>query len=115
MNQLQATGQIYGKTVTLKRVSKAAARKAFCNGEEIYLQSSNMYPFGIWQSVCPVKLDRGQLQVDKDHYQFCVDGGYQLPSTIPTEASQFDYIALNYSWYNCDNERGRYIHFYTAI
>jgi len=115
MNQLTATGQIYGNRVTIKRISKAAARKAFVNGSEIYLQSSNMYPFGMWQSVCPIQLDKIQLDADKKHYKWCVSGGYQLPATIPTEASQFDYIALNYSWYNCDSERGRYIHFYIAI
>jgi hypothetical protein len=115
MNQLTATGQLYGKTVTIKRITKAAARKAFSNGIEVYLQSSNMRPFGVWQSICPIKLDRDQLQADKNHYEWCKNGGYQLPSTIPTEESQFDYMALNYSWYNCDSERGNYVHFYIAI
>lgn len=115
MNQLQITGQLYGKRVTLKRVTKAAAKKHFANGVEVYLQSSNFHPFGIWQSAYPIQLDKDQLQADKNHYEWCKSGGYKLPATIPTEKSQFDYMALNYSWYNCSSEQGRYIHFYIAI
>ena len=141
MNQLQATGQIFGKTVTLKRVSKAAAKKAFCNGVEIYLQSSNMYPFGVWQSVCPIKLDKDQLASDIQVNEYSINlytnsfneftakneswsenlrSDYlkkieEYKAKVINEGTQFDYMALNYSWYNCDSERGLYVSFYIAI
>ena len=115
MRQLQATSQLYGKTVTLKRVSKAAAKKAFCNGVEIYLQSSNMYPFGVWQNVCPIKLDGEQLEADKNHYAWCINGGYELPVTTPTEENQFEYTVCDFKSYNCDGERGKYVSFFIAI
>ena len=89
MNQLTATGKLYGNTVTLKRVSKSAAKKAYNEGNEIYFQSSNIYPFGMWQSVCPVLLERAQ--------------------------TTFEAICNEFSYYNCDSERGRYVHFYIAI
>ncbi len=92
MNQLTATGQLYGKTVTIKRISKAAARELFANGVEIYLQSSNFYPFGVWQSVHPIQKNE------------MFENGYNFNSLI----NEFQY-------YNCCSERGRYIHFYTAI
>jgi len=141
MLQLHATGQLYGKTVTLKKVSKAAARKAFCNGVEIYLQSSNMYPFGVWQSVCPIQLDEDQLISDIESNNWAIQfytnsAKEQAAKNEPwmnnfvaeTEAqakkhaqkviskeTQFEDLVWNYASYNCDNERGRYVHFYLLV
>ncbi len=89
MKQIQATGNLYGETITIKQVSKAAARKQFEAGNEVYLQSSNMRPFGVWQSICPIKKD--------NPYSW---------------SANFESITNEYSYYNCDNERGKYVHFY---
>jgi hypothetical protein len=92
MNQLTATGQLYGKTVTIKRISKAAAKKLFANGVEIYLQSSNFYPFGVWQSVCPIQ-----------------------KNDLAEKGYSFESATNSFQYYNCSSEQGRYVHFYTAI
>jgi len=141
MRNLQATGNLYGKTVTVKQISKAAAKKLFADGKEVYFQSSNMHPFGIWQSLCPVKLDAEQLQADIKQNQFCVNlyteqvikfktsnedwsnnliADYEAKVKLHNEKvinafTQFDSICNNYSYYNCDSERGKYINFYSVI
>ena len=86
MRNIQATGNIYGQTITINQVSKAKAKKLFAAGKDIYLQSSNMYPFGVWQSVCPINI-----------------AGFD---------SSFEEHVNNYTYYNCDNERGKYVTFY---
>ena len=115
MRNIQQSGNLYGKWVTLKQISKRTARKLYASGEEIYLQSCNMMPFGIWQSVCPITPDQAHIdECDQPHYDFCLANNYPLP-TKPSLEEQFNYHALNFSWYNCDNERGRYVSFYQKI
>jgi hypothetical protein len=142
MKNIQATGNLYGKTVTVKQISKAAAKKLFAQGNEVYLQSSNMYPFGVWQSLCPVKLDSEQLQADIKHNEFCITlyseqvqqcnnvndeewrkdmlADYQQKvdshkAKVINEGTQFESTVNNYSYYNCDRERGKYVNFYTVL
>lgn len=141
MLNIQATGQLYGKTITLQQISKGEAKKLFKAGIEVYLQSSNMFPFGLWQSVCPIKLDTEQLNADIKHNEFSInlysaqvekftksnedwsnnmipdyqEKVNQYKSKIIDTNSQFNSVVNNYSYYNCDNERGKYIHFYKAI
>jgi hypothetical protein len=138
MRNIQATGNLYGQTVTINQVSKAKAKKLFAAGKEIYLQSSNMYPFNMWQSVCPIKLDNEQLQADIRSNQFSIDlyseqvekftksnedwsnpliADYakkvsEHKAKVIDANSQFEYNVINYSYYNCDNERGKYVTFY---
>ena len=50
MKNIQSTGKLYGKVITLRQISKAKAAKLFADGKEVYLQSCNMLPFGAWQS-----------------------------------------------------------------
>ena len=88
MLNIQATGNLYGQIITVKQISKPAARKLFNAGIDIYLQTSNFYPFGFWQNLM-------------------VAGN--------GENNTFDYLCNSFRWYNCDSERGRYIHFYTKI
>jgi hypothetical protein len=90
MKNIQATGKVYGETITVKQIQKRTAKKLYEAGETIYLQTSNFYPFGIWQSLMNVC---SRDEVDPD----------------------FEYLCNSFRWYNCDNERGRYIHFYKRI
>ena len=115
MKNIQATGNVNGKRTTIKQISKAEAVKLFAQGIEIYLQSSNMRPFGVWQSVCPIKLDTENLESEKKHYEWCKNGGYELPVHPATEAGQFTSIINDYRYYNCDNQRGKYIHYYKTV
>jgi hypothetical protein len=48
MRNLQFTGQLYGRTVTLQQISKPAARKLYDAGEEIMLCPSNFRPLNRW-------------------------------------------------------------------
>ena len=111
MKNIVATGNLYGKTATVKQISKHEAKKLFSEGIEIYLQSCNIMPFGIWQSLCPIKFDQDRkdssLELDRK-----LNAQNLPPSVIEDEIGQFQYLVNSYRWYNCDNERGRYVHFY---
>ena len=96
MLNIQATGKHYNETITIKQISKIAAKKLFDAGIEIFLQSSNYYPFGVWQSICPIKIETDKLSYHFSH-------------------NQFDVVTNEYRYYNCDSERGKYIHFYQKI
>lgn len=76
----------------VKQISKRTARKLWDDGREIYFQSSNMRFDNVWQSPMPAS---------KDGNSFV---GYS-----------FDLICCNYKSYNCDNERGKYIHFFIKV
>jgi len=140
MLNIQSTGSHYGEVITVKQISKAAAKKLFAAGETVYLQSSNMHPFGVWQQLYPIQLDKERLQADINHNNFCIDlytkglndaknNGYSSPEFIADYEKkvethknkvvdaglQFNTIANEYSYYNCDGERGKYIHFYKRI
>ena len=138
MKNLQSTGNLFGQNITIKQISKAMAKKLFAQGIEIYIQSSNMYPFNMWQSVCPIKLDIEQLNADismnewtinlyADQVKQCNDSADQwrkdmLPhyesdlnnckNKVINALTQFGSVINNYKYYNCDNERGKYVHFY---
>ena len=73
----------------VKQISKRTARKLWDEGREIYLHSSNMRFDNMWQHLMPA---------GKDYYSFV---GYT-----------FDQVCSSYETFNCDNERGRYIHFF---
>lgn len=76
-----------GKRV--RQIRKDVARKLFNAGKDIYFQSSNM-PFGsMWQS---------PMKAQKNGWSFA---GYS-----------FDQICDSFEVYNCDSERGKYIHFF---
>ena len=115
MLNIQSSGNLYGEHVTLKQISKLAAKKLFAANKEIYLQPSNMSPFSIWQSAWSISLDIDDLRSNMDFYKFCKDGNYSLPPYEPTPQKQFDSIINDYMYYNCDNERGNYVHFYKSI
>lgn len=74
---------------SVRQISKRKARKLWDEGREIYFHSSNMMFDCIWQHPMPAC---------KDGYSFV---GYT-----------FEQVCNSYEVYNCDNERGRYIHFF---
>lgn len=116
MHNIQCTGTMYGETLTVQQISKPAARKLFTAGGQIYAQTSNYRPFGIWQSLCCVtRLNEEDAESNKKHYDWCVAHGYKLPIYTPDADGQFNEFCDGFESYNCDNERGRYIHFYKRI
>ena len=74
----------------VQQISKAKAKRLFEEGKDIYLHPSNMMFDNAWQS--PHKVNKND--------SFTCD---------------FEYICSNYKYYNCDNERGRHIHFFVEF
>lgn len=73
----------------IQQISKPRARKFFDEGRTIYFQSSNMGFDNPWQSA---------MEAMKNGFSF---QGYT-----------FDQICNSYECFNCDNARGKYIHFF---
>jgi len=74
----------------IQQINKKAAKKYFEAGKEIFLQSSNMIFDNFWQSPCSLTKER-------------IDHFYN---------ASFESFCNEYTYYNCDNERGKYIRFY---
>lgn len=70
------------------QINKTSAKKFFEAGKEIFLQSSNMPFNSFWQSAYNVT--KGKTSYTED----------------------FDMMVNEYTYYNCDSQRGKYIHFY---
>ena len=73
------------KTNEVKKVSKRTAQKLFNEGTMIFLQSSNIMFDNVWQHA---------LSIDN------------------RDSESFEKICNSYKYYNCDAQRGNYIHFY---
>lgn len=113
MNTITATGQLYGETVTVRRITKKEARALFAAGITIYLQSCNMHPFGVWQSLCPIELDRERINSAYESMKFCEKNN--LPVSECSELTpeiQFNNMVNEFEYYNTDNERGKYAAYY---
>jgi len=115
MRNIEQTGTMYGEVVTLSQISKPAARKLFAVGKEIYLQSSNYNPIGVWSNAMPAVLDNEELKSCKEHYDWCKKGGYKLPVYDPTPEGEFEKTVDNFGWYNLDSERGNYVCYYKKL
>lgn len=74
----------------IQQINKKAAKKYFEAGKEIFLQSSNMIFDNFWQSPCSLTKER-------------IDHFYN---------ASFESFCNEYTYYNCDSERGKYIRFF---
>lgn len=74
----------------IQQITKRTAKKYFEAGKEIFLQSSNMRFDNFWQSPCSLTKER-------------IDHFYN---------ASFESFCNEYTYYNCDSERGSYIHFF---
>lgn len=70
------------------RVTKTTARKLYAAREPLTVCGCNMRPFGAWGIGCTI----------------------QPADYVPGQT--FDQMDANATYYNCDNERGRYLAFY---
>ncbi len=89
------SGMLYGKHITLKRISKKEARRRFNDGETIYLQSCNFHPFGVWSQAYPIGKTDPRLTLLYDD-----------------DANMFDPIVDGFEYYNCSYEQGYYSSYY---
>lgn len=71
----------------VRQVRKDVAKKSFENFQTVYLMSSNMRLDNFWVHPCPINKNKGW---ERD----------------------FENILNEFSYYNCDSERGKYIHFF---
>lgn len=71
------------------QISKRKARKYWEDGKTIYFHSSNLMFDCIWQHPMPA---------EKNGFSFV--------------GHSFDSVCDEYMYYNCDSERGKYIHFF---
>lgn len=84
-------GEFYCNSMkcTIVQVSKPKVHRLYNEGKTIYLQSCNMRFDNMWQSACPISKSTEQW-IDQD----------------------FDKIVNEFTYYNCDNERGKYPNFF---
>jgi hypothetical protein len=99
MFNFKSTIMIYGKNSfwsqslkkNVRQITKREARKLYENNVEIFLQSSNMRLDNFWQYPMPLKKENARW-----------------------DGENFDTICNAFEYYNCDSERGKYIHFFVA-
>ncbi len=73
----------------VQQINKIKARRLYEAGETIWLLSSNLRLNNLWQA--PMDANKA----------FVTFNGYT-----------FDEVCGSYAAFNCDNKRGKYIHFY---
>lgn len=78
----------------LKQVNKTRAKKIYESGKDIGFLSSNMIYDNCWQPVNFFNID-SFLESEKDN--------------------AFNILVNEYSYYNCDAERGNYIQFFEVV
>ena len=75
----------------MKKVNKTTARKMYNNGVTIYLLPSNVGLNSVWVSPCPVN---------------------NIDNNAIYSPRSFDAVINEFEYYNCNNELGRYTHYY---
>ena len=88
---LQKSGNFY------KQVSRKTARKHFENGDNLLLHPSNLRFDNIWQSPMSAHIDNNCCIQEEDR------------------SKRFDQLCHDFMFYNCDNERGKYINYFVEI
>lgn len=79
--------------IRVKQVNKTTARKLYNEGKTIYMHSCNMTLNNPWTSP----------------YDININGRYGLANT------SFDSMVLDFQYYNCDAERGKYANFFVEV
>lgn len=84
-------GEFYCHTLktTIVQIAKQRARRLYEQGKTVYLQSCNMRFNTMWQSAC---------HISKDNERWA--------------EQDFDKIVNEYTYYNCDRERGKYPNYF---
>lgn len=98
MRNLSFTGNFYGDRITIEQVQKRTAKKLFDAGEDIYIQSSNFHPFGVWSQCIEIN----------NKWSQCIEVNNK-------EDKLFDSIVNSFEFYNCNSEAGYYTTFYKRI
>lgn len=75
----------------VQQIQKRTARKLYNDGVTIYLHPSKMRFDNAWQSPMPANKNQN------------------------TSNWTFDLLCADYKYYNCDNERGKTVHFFVDV
>lgn len=107
-----------GRTVrkgsrTFKRLrSKKEAKEAFFAGEEVFLVACNMNVRA--RSVCLIGVQiEGYLRSVKA--SLAAKGNQSMHAGKDENEAAWDIMYNNWAYYNADNERGTYAHYYVEV
>lgn len=99
-----------------EQVSKPTARKLFAQGREIYLNSCNLMPGNVWQSLCRIKLDEDLVKMKKELYAELKADNLEVTTRYgDTPEKQFNETVNEFENYNCDSERGKYANYFIKV
>lgn len=90
----------------MRKITKAKARKLYDAGQTIYFHTNKLSWNNPWQNPCPVTKDFDDERSRKElNERWPTDHNGNPNKWIP----QFDLHVNEYSFYNCDNERGNVV------
>lgn len=92
--------------IQYKKLTKAQARKLFNAGKEIYLHTNKMSWNNCWHNPMPIVFDKETEQSNLELIECYKKNNF---NTDTLKITQFNNIINNYSYYNCDNERGNVV------
>lgn len=89
-------GEFYDERLKcrVRQINKTRARKLYDQGKTIYLQSCKMVFNSMWQSACPINKER---------------------ESWGEKGETFDSVVDAFTYFNCDNERGKYPCFFVEV
>ena len=82
-----------GVSRNVMQVTKGKAKKAYENGEPVWMHPCNMAVRNPWQNPIPISKKR-------------------IEDNAFFNGSTFEDIVNDFHYYNCDNERGKYLIFF---
>lgn len=98
------------------KITKAQAKKLYNKGEVIYLHTNKLSYNNPWQNPMQVKIDREREKSAIEFKQFCEDLEAKNPHLYNggglkkhVYRDEFTLLINDYSYYNCDNERGNVV------
>lgn len=95
-----------------QKITKGKARKLFNAGKQIYLHTNKLSWNNPWQNPMPVTKDFEEEKSRIELHQWKINNGY-LKNPLTGEDDKlydsFDLLVNEYSFYNCDNERGNVV------
>jgi CDP-diacylglycerol pyrophosphatase len=104
------------KAMLYKKISKARAKSLYNNDKEIYLHTNKLSYNNPWQNPHAVKIDREEEKSKLEFKVFCdkieseneeLYNSGELKRHVYRD--QFTLLVNNYSYYNCDKERGNVV------
>jgi hypothetical protein len=90
-----------------KKITKSQARKLFDQGKEIFLHTNKLSWNNPWQNPMALTKDFEREKSEQELIEWKVKNGYEPANYVGI--SQFEERINNFSYYNCDDERGNIV------